>query len=168
MPKVLIIYYSRTGHTKRVAEKLASLMGADIERVEEESGGPSRFGFFGYMFAGYQGVRRKHTPVRSLTKDVATYDLVIVGTPIWAGNMSAPVRTCLGGLKGKVKACALFCTMGGSGGKRAFAQMTEILGTAPKATMEINEGELKGTVWFDEAGRFAGQLTAGQSAANNR
>lgn len=60
-------------------------------------------------------------------RDLSTYDLVIVGTPVWAGTMSTPIRTFLSENKDKIKQVAFFCTMGGSGDQQTFSQMSALI-----------------------------------------
>jgi len=54
--KALVVYYSRTGNTKFVAEKIAQELGADIEEVIDKK---NRFGLINYLRAGGDALRRK-------------------------------------------------------------------------------------------------------------
>jgi multimeric flavodoxin WrbA len=44
------------------------------------------------------------------------YAVVVLGTPVWAGNMSSPVRAYINQHRAEIRNLALFCTQGGSGG----------------------------------------------------
>lgn len=158
MSRILVVCYSRTGHTKRVAQKLAAALHADLEIVEDEK--TSRRGFVGYMLSALEGLRKQHAPIRPLVHDPAAYDMIVAGTPIWAGRLCAPMRTYLAGVAGKAGSAAFFCTMGGSGGARAFAQMAELTGRPPIATLEITEGELKSGAWSGKTDEFARKVAA--------
>ncbi|MCD6377573.1 MAG: flavodoxin family protein, partial [Planctomycetes bacterium] len=46
MDKILIVYYSRSGTTRMVAEKLAKLLEADIEEIRERKERAGTLGFF--------------------------------------------------------------------------------------------------------------------------
>ena len=44
----------------------------------------NRAGIIGYLFAGRDAVRKKLTKLKPLKFNPTDYDLVIIGTPIWA------------------------------------------------------------------------------------
>jgi hypothetical protein len=63
--------------------------------------------------------------------------MIIVGTPVWGWGVSTPIRTYLKNNKNSIKNTSFFCTMGGSGGDRAFKQMEEICGKPAIATLAL-------------------------------
>jgi len=134
--KVLVIYYSRTKTTKKVAEALAEKLGADLEEVIDKK---DRSGALGWLSAGRDATRRYLTDLEPAKKAAGDYDLVMIGTPIWSWNLSTPIRTYLSENKevlNKIKT-ALFCTMGGSGHERAGREMGGIIGREPAATLGL-------------------------------
>ncbi len=50
--KVLIAYYSRTGHTEQVAKEIAARCQADVDRIRDD--GVDRSGLWGYLRSGWQ------------------------------------------------------------------------------------------------------------------
>jgi flavodoxin len=132
--KTLILFYSRTGTTRKVAEKLSSILQADIEEVFDTA---DRAGASGYLLSGRDATLKKLTTLKPLARKVSDYDLVIIGTPIWAWTMSTPILTLLTEQKSNMPQVAFFCTQGGSGSQRAFAGMAEITGKKPVATLEL-------------------------------
>jgi len=122
MGLILVVYYSRTGKTRMVAEKLAALLGADLEEITERKrrGGP--LGFLGACRDAFFGGRG------DLMAAPATEgrQIVLVGTPVWAGGPTPAVRAFLAGagLAGK-RVCA-FCTFDG-GEANTFAKMAELV-----------------------------------------
>ncbi|PIN86028.1 hypothetical protein COV19_06770 [Candidatus Woesearchaeota archaeon CG10_big_fil_rev_8_21_14_0_10_44_13] len=141
--KSLVIFYSRTGTTKKVAMEIARLLKADTEEIIDTK---NREGPIGYLLSGRDATLRKAARIKKPVKNPSSYDLVIIGTPIWAWNMSAPVRAYLIQAKGRIKKTAFFCTMGGSGDDRAFSEMEMILGKKPAAklallTKEVMKGQ---------------------------
>ncbi|MFA5925393.1 MAG: flavodoxin [Parcubacteria group bacterium] len=132
--KTLVIYYSRTGTTKKVAEMIAEKMGADIEEIKDTV---DRSGVKGYLKSGRDAMKKRLTKLMPLQKNLAEYDLLIIGTPIWGWNMSAPVRTFVTDQKDNIKNAAFFCTMGGSGDERAFSEMEEIIEKKPKDVLSL-------------------------------
>ncbi|MGF6546908.1 flavodoxin family protein [Paraburkholderia youngii] len=74
--------------------------------------------------------------------DVAAYDLVVVGAPVWARGACAPARAWLELHGPQVLRLALFCCEGAFGGKEALKQMSEAAGKAPLATCVFTGSEL--------------------------
>lgn len=94
MSDVLCIYYSRSGYTRRAMKEIAEALGAEIVAVDD---GIDRYGFMGYMRAGMSAMRESTAPLNKFetAKPLETYKLVIVGTPVWAGRCSSPIRGLL-------------------------------------------------------------------------
>lgn len=140
MSRILIVCYSRTGNTAMVAEALAQACGADIERIEDTR---HRGGLWGWLRSGREAWQGRSGAIAPVEKDPGEYDLVILGSPVWAGHVSSPMRGYLEGHVGKFSRIALFVTEGGSGGAKAFTEMAALAGSAPVATLELTEKELK-------------------------
>lgn len=137
--KTLVIFYSRTGTTKKVSEIIAQKLNADMEEIQDTV---DRSGVKGYLISGRDAMKRKLTQLEPIKKNLNEYDLVIIGTPIWSWNMSVPIRTFLSEQKENLKKIAFFCTLGGSGDKKAFQEMEEIVGKKPEATLRITTKEV--------------------------
>ncbi len=90
--KSLVVYYSRTGNARFVAETIAAEIGADIEEVIDLK---KRSGTLGSLSGGFAARRGKETEIAPTTKSPARYDLIIVGTPVWAGRPSPAITTYL-------------------------------------------------------------------------
>mgnify|MGYP001826151465 CR=1 FL=1 len=153
--KKLVCYYSHTGHTQKIAELIAENIGADIERIIDAK---SREGVLGYLTAGRDAMLKRQSRIQPTRKDPSQYDVVILGTPIWAWNLSPPMRTYISEQKAKFNQVAFFCTEGGAGGNRAFRQMANLIGKQPVATLELNETDLKGESYKDKVDGFVEQL----------
>jgi flavodoxin len=138
--KALVVFYSRTGNTGKVAQALARELGAAAAGISEPG---SRAGIFGYLGAGRDATLKRLTPIEPLAFDPAGYDLIVLGTPVWAFTMASPVRTFLTENAAKLKAVAFFCTEGGNGHDRTFRHMEELAGKKPVATLALLEKELK-------------------------
>ena len=55
------------------------------------------------------------------------FDLLLVGTPVWARGPTPAVQSFLSSVNLNGKPVALFCTMGGMGDARTFDQMKKLL-----------------------------------------
>jgi flavodoxin len=155
--KTLVVYYSRTGFTKKIGLDLAGRLKCDVEEVIDLK---SRSGAVGYLTAGRDAMNGTLTDIKPPMKDIGGYDLVVVGTPVWAWTVSAPIRTYLSANKGRFKSVAFFCTMGGSGADGAFKAMGEACGCKPKSTVALKSAEVAGGKFADSVERFAVALKA--------
>ena len=138
MSKKLVIYFSRTGNTKKVAEKIANDLSCDIIEIKPLK---SYKGIIGWLRAGYQGVRGKIPEIEPIDVDIKEYDLVIVGTPYWGGNMSSPIRVFLTEHANEFKQLAYFYSSGGGGKPKIFEHMTEVTQIEPIATLGLKQKE---------------------------
>ena len=133
-PKTLVVYYSRSGKTRAVAEIIAQKLGCEIEELIDKD---NRKGAFGWIKSGRDASGKRLAKIEIPRKDPADYDLVILGTPVWAWTMTPAIRTYLLSNAGSIKKTAFFCTMNGAGDNKTFAQMTELSTQQPIATLTI-------------------------------
>ena len=137
--KTLVVSYSRSGFTRTVAQHLARALNADLEELVDTK---KRTGVIGYFMCAFDGALHRLTELRPLSARPATYDLVVVGTPIWNASVSSPVRTFLVQYQAALKNVAFFCTYGGSGNARLFRQMEQVCSKVPLATMAVRDREV--------------------------
>ena len=115
----LIVYYSRTDVTKGIAKQLQEKLDCDIEEITDNGKYDGKFGF---LKGGMNASMGRSSDINPITKNPADYDLIIIGTPVWASNMAAPVFTYLIQNKDKIKNMASFCTCMGGGYEEALAK----------------------------------------------
>ena len=108
--KSLIVYYSRTGNARYVAQTISSQIGAEIEEVIDLK---KRGGVLGFLSGGKDARNGKETEISPSTKSPADYDLIVVGTPIWAGKPTPAIVTYLKKNDLSGKKVAVFFTQGG-------------------------------------------------------
>jgi menaquinone-dependent protoporphyrinogen IX oxidase len=85
--KILVVYYSRTGTTRSLAAGLAKALGADLEEICDCS---NREGLDGYLRSLVDAFHKRQVEIVPAGLDVSAYDLVVIGSPVWAGSVSAP------------------------------------------------------------------------------
>ena len=156
-PKVLVAYYSRTGNTKRIARAIATALEADVEEIHDPTG---RSGVVGYLRSGLEASAGVLVELEHPRRDPADYDVVVVGTPVWAMSVSSPVRTYLWHERARLPAVAFFATLGGMGAERAFEQMKVVAGRTPIAALAVREGVAQHGAPRDEVARFAETVLA--------
>lgn len=115
--KTAIIYYSMSGNTKYIAEKIAQALDADLIPLIPMKAYPDS-GFKKFFWGGKSAVMGEKPRLEPYAFDPAAYDLIILGGPVWAGTFAPPLRTFiheqLEGLRGK-RLAAFFCCSGGPG-----------------------------------------------------
>ena len=118
--KSLILYYSETGTTKTVALELQKQTGADIEAVEAVV--PYTGDFQETIQRSGDERQRGETPaIKPLTKNIADYDIIFLGYPIWFGTYAMPIATLVKENDFAGKKIVPFCTFG-SGGLNTSAE----------------------------------------------
>ena len=139
MTKTLIVYHSRSGYTRRVARSLARRLHAELEDIRDlrPLEGP-----LGYAFCAFEALLGITPALQRSRHDVATYDVVVVGTPVWFWSLSSPVRSWLAQHRLGRKRVAFFCTMAGAGDERVFNMMTDVARVRPSATMSITDEDI--------------------------
>ena len=154
--KTLIVYYSRTGNTAKVAKALEKLLDADMceIRCDKYSGGVWR-----YLLAGYDSVAGRLPAITLPTFSVTNYDLVLIGTPVWTSHPSLPVRAFAADKPRLPDRIGLFFTYGGhSPAQKAVDELTALFAAPVKASLAIQSDQLDGDEYIAAVSRFAEQL----------
>jgi flavodoxin len=149
--KVLVVYYSRSGHTKKVGETIAGMLACDREEIIDTV---KRSGPIGWLRSGYQSKRKLFTKIEALNRDVSEYDLVIIGTPMWAGTASVPVRTFVHRYKDNLNNVAFFSVHGGEYAQDEFNEMESLCGKKPVCLLSLCEKEVNNEGYFTGAEQF--------------
>ena len=112
--KILVLYYSETGTTKTVAQELQKQLGADIEAIEcvEPYSGDFQQTI---QRSGRERESGQMPALRPLKKQIADYDLIFLGYPIWFGTYALPINSLLNGQDFAGKRIVPFCTFGSGG-----------------------------------------------------
>jgi len=123
--KTAVIFYSNNGNCALVAEQIKTRMNADLLHVHAKNEKKRcRVGRFCAAFAMIFIHRRP--AIEPLDFDLSDYDLIIVGTPVWAASPAPPMQTFLSqaGITGKKM--ALFVSHAGGQG-RALERFRNLL-----------------------------------------
>lgn len=92
--KALIAYFSKTGTTQRAAEEIQKLTGADMFRIEPVQAYPEEYQRTTEI-ARDELNQNARTQVKGKVDDMAQYDTIFVGYPIWWMEPPMPVLTFL-------------------------------------------------------------------------
>ncbi len=114
--KMLIVYYSLSGNTKTIAEKIKEKTGSDVFEIQTVKTYPSE-----YSALTEEAKRELQTEdLPALKKgppDMSSYDLILVGGPVWWYTVATPVMSFLRQADFKGKRVSAFCTHEGGIGK---------------------------------------------------
>ena len=122
--KVLIAYYSYSGNTEKVAEKIQNITKGDIFEIV-----PKKAYSKNYDEVVALAQEEKQKDVRPELVDngnVKDYDIIFVGTPVWWYTMASPVRTFLSKNNFTGKTIVPFCTHGGGGASSTYTDMQKL------------------------------------------
>ncbi|MBO4521245.1 MAG: NAD(P)H-dependent oxidoreductase [Alphaproteobacteria bacterium] len=112
--KVLVVYYSLTGHTKDIAEKIAAKTNADLFEIKTKEPYPT--GAKLYTMAKKE-IKNKQYPAIEAVPNVTDYDVIFVGAPVWWYTMAPPLFTVLEQVDFQGKKVVPFSTQGSNIGK---------------------------------------------------
>ena len=140
MSKTLVAYFSASGVTKRVAENLAKATDGALYEIRPEI--PYTNADLNWMDKKSRSTvemkdKSSRPELADTDADIASYDKIFVGFPIWWYTAPTIINTFLESYDFSEKTIVLFATSGGSGlGKTA----KDLEGSCPGAV--IKEGKL--------------------------
>lgn len=110
----LIVYFSRTGTTKDLAEKIHNKIGGDIAEIVPVNPYPEDYNQC--VDQAQEEINADARPEYTVSIDnITKYDTILVGYPIWWSSVPPVVRTFLDNSDLSDKTIMPFCTHGGSG-----------------------------------------------------
>ena len=147
MAKILVVYFSAGGTTKRLAGKLAEAVDADLFEIVPEA--PYTRTDLNWMDKKSRSSIEMNDPscrpsIRTKVEDMSQYDVVFVGFPIWWYREPSIIDTFMEAYDFSGKTVVPFATSGGSGMGSSGSNMQKL---APGA--KVAEGK-----------RFGGLTTA--------
>lgn len=149
--KTLVVYYSRTDITKKVAEIIKNKLDCDIEEIKSTVNYNGKIGF---LRGGKDASASKIIEIEPLKYDPSEYDLVYLGVPVWASKAATPILSYIKQNEGKFNDVKFFVTAGGSGFDSTFNQMEKYVGKAPLKTLALTTKEVKKDEFEDKLSSF--------------
>lgn len=113
---ILVIYYSFEGNTRFIAEAVAREIKSDVLELKVKNDIKTK-SFLKFLWGGKQVLQKKTPELLPLDKNPEDYEIIFIGTPVWAFTFAPALRTFLKDVKLKDKKIALFCTHEGSAAK---------------------------------------------------
>lgn len=152
MSKVLVAFFSVSGVTKKVANQIAEIAGADLFEIKPETA---------YTIADIDytnpqsrcsvemGDLNCRPSMGEQAENMEQYDTVFVGFPVWWGREPSVVDSFLDSVDWKGKTIVPFCTSAGSeidGGVERIKALTAdkaVVAAGKRIAADITEDELK-------------------------
>ena len=132
-PKILVAFFSKTDNTKTIAEYIHSLVGGDMLRVTTKSPYPADYNeTLQIARAERDNDERPELAVTISPEDMAKYDVIFLGHPIWFGTIPMAISTFLEQYDLSGKTIAPFCTHGRGGAGRSASDIAKL---CPNATI---------------------------------
>ena len=129
-----IVYYSRNGHTDRLARQLAETLDADLFRITT-----ARYtgNTLGYLHAGIDSLIGR-IPIIAPIPNLSGYASVSLGAPIWTSFPATPLRAYLTSHPKLPDAVGMFTTSGGNASQdKAFSMASKLAGHPFVVTLNI-------------------------------
>ncbi len=126
---VKVLYFSRNGNSKRIAEKIAQKSGAEMSVITDDK---KWKGIFGFIKGGaYASSWKVTTPLLSPVVSWDQYDKIVIVSPVWANNVAPAVYSLLMKEKKIMNKLVLVINNSGSETDSAFSNIETKLGEIP-------------------------------------
>ncbi|MEM2351811.1 MAG: flavodoxin [Thermoproteota archaeon] len=120
--KTLIVYYSWSGNTRRIARIIHKLVSGDIVELEPVNPYPQSYN------ATVEQAKREiqsgyKPPLKTEIDNIEHYEIIFIGSPNWWGSLAPPVASFLSQYDLSGKTIIPFCTHGGGGKQKVIEGM---------------------------------------------
>lgn len=122
----LVVYFSSNGNTKFIAEKVAETINADITELKTDREYPAE-GFQKYFWGGKSVIFGEKPRLTNAPIPLKQYETIIIGTPIWAGSFTPPIKSFISEYEIQGKRIAFFACHAGGGAQKCFAKLKKEL-----------------------------------------
>ncbi len=122
--KILIAYYSYSGNTKLVAEKIKNITGGEIFEIKTIKEYPRNY--TDVVNLAKQEKEQDLRPELANKIDISNFDIIYLGTPVWWYTFATPIKTFLTEYDFTGKTIIPFCTHGGGGASATYSDMEKL------------------------------------------
>lgn len=140
-----VVYYTFEQNTERVAERISSLVGADLYRITCEDE-PPKAGPMKFISGGRQALRHETPTISIAPIDYGAYDRIVLAGPVWASTYAPAMGSYLRELPFSGKTVYLVGCSSSGNATKMFAQLEEMLaGNTVAAELSLrNPGRIAG------------------------
>jgi len=112
--KVLVVYYSLSGNTAEIAERIGDMTNGSLFEIETEKSYPS---IPASILVAMSELKNTNFPdLKKTVDDFSSYDVIFVGAPVWMYTVATPMLSFLSQADFKGKTVVPFVTDGGNYG----------------------------------------------------
>jgi hypothetical protein len=147
MSKVLLVVYSMTGTSRRLAEALAATQQWTLAEIRDAKPGRTPWRCILDSLLGRRPAIRYDGP------DPRGFDAVVLVSPIWTGRLAGPMRSFVTQHAAALPRTAVVSVMGGRGAPAAVAEVNRLLKRASLLDAAFTQREV-------EDGSFGGRAQA--------
>ncbi|MBD9666971.1 flavodoxin [Variovorax sp. VRV01] len=148
MNQILVVVYSYTGTSRKVAELLCSQQGWPMAEIVETR---PRAGASGSWRCMLDSFFRRRPAIRYQGPETAQFDAVVLVSPIWGQRLAGPMRSFVAAQCNHLPDVAVISVMGGRGAPHAVAEIGRLLGRTPVLDTAFTTREV-------DSGSFAARL----------
>lgn len=121
--KILVVYFSETGNTQKLAKLISDEVGGDFRRIETVKRYPTGQELFDYTKSERDEDARPE--LKDLDVNMDDYDIIFVGYPIWWYTLPMPLYTFFDKYDFSGKTIVPFNTHEGSGDGGTYSTIKE-------------------------------------------
>ncbi len=157
MSKIITVYFSHSGNTRKIAGQIQRIAGGDIFELKSVEPYPNDYN------AVVKKARQEldsdyKPPLKGSPGNIGSYDVIFIGYPVWWGTTPMPVFTFLSEYDFSGKTIAPFCTHEGS---RLGRSVTDIARLCPRSKVlnglavrgsSVNNSLNEVSAWLNEIG----------------
>ena len=140
MDKTLVIFYSYTGTSKRLAQLLGAQLGWQLGEVVEVR---SRGGAAGILRCMADSLLRRRPRIRYEGPDAKNFESVVLVSPVWFYRLAGPMRSFVADCGLDLRAVAVVSVMGSKGGSNAAAEIARLMGREPLLAASFSAREVE-------------------------
>ena len=136
--KRLVVFYSLEGNTEYIADTIAEKLSADKLKLVPKKAYADK-GFAKFFWGGKSAVMAEKPELEPYDVNLDDYDEIVIGFPVWAGNITPPIRTFASDNKDSLKGKKIssFACESGAGAEKAFEKLKSLLGVEEFAATAI-------------------------------
>jgi hypothetical protein len=158
MLKTLVVVYSYTGTSARLAQTLCAQMGWPLGSISDAA--PRAAGAAGSLRCLLDSLLRRRPAIRYEGPDPADFDNVVLVAPVWFLRLAAPMRSFVAERRTALKQVAVISVMGAEGAPESVAEIGRLLGWAPMLATSFTTREVEEGSGVERLGVFARAVQA--------
>jgi len=151
--RILIVYFSHSGNTRKIAKQIYTNIGGDLVEIETIDKYPADHNEI--LEQARKEINAGYKPaLKTKIENITEYTVFFLGYPNWWGTIPTPVSAFLAEHDLSGKTIAAFCTHGSGGLARTVEAIkktcpdSKVLDALGIGSSRVNEAESEVSVWL--------------------